>query len=217
MKPKDYYKILNVSSTASQLDIKKSYRKLAMKYHPDKNFDDKLSETKFKEIQEAYHVLSDSRRRQQYNFKRYDQQHGLDKKPSSDASTPYAILQKSAQLRKKVIGMDPHRIDRDTLYGKIQLILSVHNQTILKTSNDQPTNRLIVEELLNASEPLEYKHAKQVCTQLGSLAGTDGTLQQKINDFRRNHQLKHYWNRYHIVVAIVAAVLFCLLIFELST
>ncbi|HEX8335050.1 MAG TPA: DnaJ domain-containing protein [Segetibacter sp.] len=217
MKPKDYYKILNVSSTASQADIKKSYRKLAMKYHPDKNLDDKLSETKFKEIQEAYHVLSDSKRRQQYNFKKYDEKHGLNKKPSSDASTPQGILQKSIQLRKKVISMDPHRIDRDTLYGKIQLVLSVHNQTILKTSNDQTTNRLIIEELLNASEPLQYKHAKQVCTQLAAIAATDQTLQEKIHDFRKNQQLKDYWNRYHIVAAIIAAALFCLLIFGLST
>jgi curved DNA-binding protein CbpA len=217
MKPKDYYKILDVSSTASPADIKKSYRKLAMKYHPDKNFDDKLSETKFKEIQEAYHILSDSKRRQQYNFKKYDEKHGLNKKQSSDASTPQGILQKCIQLKKKVIAMDPHRLDRDSLFSRIQLILSVHNQNILRTANDQYTNRLIVQELLTASEHLQFKHVNQVTTQLFSISATDKILQQKVYDFRRTHKVKDYWNRYHIVAAILAAVLFCFLIFKLST
>ena len=56
---KDYYNILGVSKTASQDEIKKACRKLAVKYHPDKNPDDKVAEEKFKEIGEANEVLSD--------------------------------------------------------------------------------------------------------------------------------------------------------------
>jgi molecular chaperone DnaJ len=55
---KDYYNILEVDKTASERDIKKSYRKLSMKYHPDKNPDNKESEDKFKEIAEAYSIIS---------------------------------------------------------------------------------------------------------------------------------------------------------------
>ena len=54
---KDYYNILEVEKTASERDIKKSYRKLSMKYHPDKNPDNKESEDKFKEIAEAYSII----------------------------------------------------------------------------------------------------------------------------------------------------------------
>ena len=57
---KDYYKVLGVARTASADDIKKAFRKLARKYHPDVNPGDKKSEAKFKEINEAYEVLSDS-------------------------------------------------------------------------------------------------------------------------------------------------------------
>lgn len=64
---KDYYQILGVGKNASQEDIKKSYRKLAKKYHPDKNPNDKIAEEKFKEASEAYSVLSDEKKRMQYD------------------------------------------------------------------------------------------------------------------------------------------------------
>ncbi|MDD2923176.1 MAG: DnaJ C-terminal domain-containing protein [Anaerolineales bacterium] len=64
---KDYYKILGVDRKASADDIRKAYRKLAMQHHPDKNQNDKKSEEKFKEINEAYQVLSDAEKRARYD------------------------------------------------------------------------------------------------------------------------------------------------------
>ena len=64
---KDYYKLLEVERNASQDDIKKSYRKLAMQYHPDRNPGDTTSEQKFKEISEAYSVLSDDTKKSNYD------------------------------------------------------------------------------------------------------------------------------------------------------
>ncbi|RME47351.1 MAG: J domain-containing protein [Deltaproteobacteria bacterium] len=64
---KDYYDILGVSKTASTEEIKKAYRKLALKYHPDRNKEDPEAERKFKEISEAYAVLSDPEKRKEYD------------------------------------------------------------------------------------------------------------------------------------------------------
>lgn len=64
---KDYYDILGVSKDANDQEIKKAYRKMAMKYHPDKHKGDKAAETKFKDINEAYQVLSDKQKRQSYD------------------------------------------------------------------------------------------------------------------------------------------------------
>ena len=67
MAKRDYYTVLGVNRDASDDDIKKAYRKLAMKHHPDRNPDDKASEEKFKEAKEAYEVLSDPKKRAAYD------------------------------------------------------------------------------------------------------------------------------------------------------
>ena len=67
MAKKDYYEVLGVIKSVSQEEIKKAYRKLALKYHPDRNKGDKAAEAKFKEASEAYHVLSDKDRRTNYD------------------------------------------------------------------------------------------------------------------------------------------------------
>jgi curved DNA-binding protein len=68
MAGKDYYKILGVSKSASKDEIKKGYRKLALKYHPDHNKGDKAAEAKFKDLSEAYAVLSDPEKKKQYDM-----------------------------------------------------------------------------------------------------------------------------------------------------
>lgn len=67
MEKQDYYKLLDVSRDASDRDIKKAYRRLAMKHHPDRNPDDEKAELKFKEISEAYEVLSDAQKKAAYD------------------------------------------------------------------------------------------------------------------------------------------------------
>lgn len=78
---KDYYKILGVNKNASPDEIKKAYRKLAVKYHPDKNKDNKAAEEKFKAVNEAHEVLSDPEKRKKYdqlgaNWRQYENMGG---------------------------------------------------------------------------------------------------------------------------------------------
>lgn len=67
MSNKDFYETLGVARSASDDEIKKAFRKLAMKYHPDRNPDDKAAEEKFKEVQNAYAILSDKEKKAAYD------------------------------------------------------------------------------------------------------------------------------------------------------
>ena len=67
MAKKDYYEILGVPKTADEREIKKAYKGLAMKFHPDRNQGDKEAEAKFKEIKEAYEILTDAQKRAAYD------------------------------------------------------------------------------------------------------------------------------------------------------
>jgi molecular chaperone DnaJ len=67
MEKRDYYHTLNVQKNASEDELKKAYRRMAMKYHPDRNPDNKEAEEQFKEIKEAYEILSDPQKRAAYD------------------------------------------------------------------------------------------------------------------------------------------------------
>lgn len=77
MPERDYYEVLGVSKDASPDEIKKAYRRLAMKYHPDKNPGDKTAEEKFKEISNAYEVLSDPEKRKAYDLRGMEGVHDM--------------------------------------------------------------------------------------------------------------------------------------------
>src|ERR1700722_4231412 len=85
MAQSDYYQSLGVERDASEDAIRKAYRKLARKHHPDLNPGDKASEDRFKKVQEAYDVLSDTKKKQMYDQYGFYSENGM---PSGDAGSP---------------------------------------------------------------------------------------------------------------------------------
>ena len=86
MNKNDYYSILGIDIHATEMEVKKAYKKLAMKYHPDRNPGDKKSEDNFKKVSEAYEVLSDPKKRQVYDQYGHS---GFTQNYDTDANTPH--------------------------------------------------------------------------------------------------------------------------------
>jgi hypothetical protein len=212
---KDYYKILEVSSSATSADIKKSFRKLALRYHPDKNFGNELYEAKFKEIKEAYEVLSDLKQRLEYNIKR-DTNKQSEKKKTQHKVTPQTILNQAIVFRKKIATLDPDRADKNALFQHIQNLLSKSNVALLQQNNDQHINSRIIEEIITCARFLPFQHIEGICFQLTALAGSDNTMYQKIYAFSKKARLQYQWDKYKLLVAVFVSILLCLLIIALT-
>lgn len=213
MASKDYYRVLGVRPAASSGEIKRSYRKLAVKYHPDKNPGDILAEATFKEIAEAYDILSDARKREAYHSKHF---YTHDYKYAEPEPTPQSILNDALELKKLVEKANPFRLNQDALLFQLQQLLCEDNLLLLQRENRSTINAQIFDALLRICMPLNYNCIEEIEDRLIFLADGDTYLENKVNDFLNQQRRKDKWGRYKTVVAIVVAIMLCLVIFLVS-
>jgi hypothetical protein len=177
---KDHYKTLGVNTSATAQDIKKAYRALAVKYHPDKNPDNALAEAQFKEIQEAYATLSNTRKREQYDEERW--LYGMGRKANyREAVTPSWLLGVCKELTRSLAEMDIHRISHNALRAYMLLILSDAHLGVLLQANDHDINTTIVNELLKAATHLPVRYLPEIEEKLLTIAGEDPSMIAAIN------------------------------------
>jgi molecular chaperone DnaJ len=205
---KDYYKILNVKPDASIASIKQSYRKLAMKYHPDKNPQDDLSAAVFSEIAEAYSVLSNPSARKNYNSERYNTAPNEYVKP---AETIESLLSKATYLKKQVANINPFRFNRDALLYSIKQLLPSDISVLLKTNEIQ--QKEFLEIIARCSNMLTSAQIRNLFQLMHPLFKKHKWLERELDTSIKQQAKKESWEKNKIILAVVITLLLCAIIF----
>ena len=212
---KDYYKTLGVPPTATAVQVKKSFRLLALRFHPDKNPGNAAAEASFREIQEAYEVLSDEAKREEYNYKRWYAR-SIRQPFAAAALTATAVLEECKRLARYVNKVSAFRIEYDGLSYHIRKLLSNSNIGLLQQATDRHAPATVIETLLPATAALPYRYIEPICQLLLQLAADDQLLIERIHVFSRQQQQKNKWQLLRPLLVLAATLLLCWLIYLLG-
>jgi curved DNA-binding protein CbpA len=205
---KDYYRILNVKSSASAGEIKNAYRKLAMKYHPDKNPDDALATAVFADVAEAYTILSDEELRKEYNYERYLTAEQEYQRPLETIET---LILRINKINRQVQNTDPFRLNKDALLYSIKQLFPNDSSLLLNTDNN--LLKQFLEQVSIAAKRLSSHQTKQLILLFEPLYEKHEWMQQKLNMLFREQQKEERWEKNKIILAVILAIILCILIF----
>jgi curved DNA-binding protein CbpA len=208
---KDYYRILNIRSSATAAEIKNAYRKIAMAYHPDRNPEDALAAAVFSDAAEAYKVLSDNDSRKRYNYERYLTAEEEYKRP---VETIEALIARAKKLSAYVKQSDLFRINKSAVLYTIQQLFP-DDLNLLKQT-DHALLQEFLEQVTTAAEYLYSAQTKQLSKLLMPFYAEHAWLQYKLNSIIQQQQREERWEKNKIILAIVIAAILCVIIFLVS-
>ena len=225
MPPRDYYVVLNVQPAATPAEIKLAYRKLALQYHPDRNGGNTHTEVLFKEINEAYGVLSNEQKRDDYNRLRdaYKSSANTSTQATSASKnntqrqrppvTGKTILFHCTHLRSVIEKSNPFAINADSLYARVESILSDFHIHTLLYENKRIVISQVVHELLVCCRPLPENYFNAITPRLYKLAGTDAIMKNAIQQAARQKRQDFFWQKYKFWWVLLVTLIICLLIY----
>lgn len=208
---KDYYIILGLPPSASADEIKKAYRKLAHRYHPDKKNNDSYAAARFAEIKEAYEILSNPVKKDYYLQQRWYAQ-SIGNKMKQETVTPVALLKQMLELDRRSSTLDMHRMSGEGLYNQLTTLLSDDNIAMLNSFNEPVINTEIVEIALKTGNALSYRFIVPLTARLRKIK-TEQSNDKKFERFIRKHKQMNCWEKKKIWIVIILVLLICLLIF----
>ncbi|ULQ57327.1 DnaJ domain-containing protein [Flavihumibacter rivuli] len=216
MRIKDYYEILEIHPDASEAEIKRAYRKLAMRFHPDKNVGNPYAIHHFREIQEAYEVLSNPSKRNEYHYQR--QVFGQNGKRSFryQPVTPMQLLKEARQIATHVQQVDIFRMNHEALNNQVLQLLNEPHIKILAEQNEEKTNAAIIQAILKAIAPLHYQFIPAIAQRLVRIAAANNDLILQIDKEVKRKARQYYWDKYHPLVIALLVALLCLLIYRMA-
>ncbi|CAM4009676.1 J domain-containing protein [Flavobacterium weaverense] len=217
----DYYKILEISTDATSDEIKKAFRRLALKYHPDKNNGDITAETMFKEIAQAYETLSDTIKKKNYDLKfkhkskSKDNSYQEETEQKKEPLTPQTFLTTFKKLRREIELIGKKNINKRNVYDRINELLCEESITFLINHGDYKINKEIIGEVLECSKIFGYEkhpiysfvYIENINPKLAKLAGTDNETIHKIYRYNKRSKLLNYWTNYKGVFFVLIIIL----------
>jgi molecular chaperone DnaJ len=211
---KDYYAILRITPPASAAEIKKAYRELALRYHPDKTGNDPYLSIEFAAIKEAYEVLTDPARRESYHQLRWYQK-SMGKKNFQEPLTPVTLLKRSLELDRYVSSVDVHRLDREGLLAYINDLLKPESVQMLNAYGDLALNEEIIRVLLHTGEVFGYRNAQILNTLLLGINANEKTV-STLDTYLGKKKRTHLADRFQYWLILIGVILLSLLIFFVS-
>jgi curved DNA-binding protein CbpA len=213
---KDYYKILELPPQATVKEVKKNFRRLALRYHPDTNPGNRHAEAWYHEIQEAYETLIDDDLRETYHQQRWLLKSQGRKFAESLPVTPSFILQQCNELREQVRNMDHFRMSHASLQQQLLFVVRDENIEALLAYNETATNRSVSQSIISAMDPLEYPLLHPVIKQLYRLSKIDKQIHDLLESYERRRKQEYLWEKYQSLIILAITVLLCVGIYFLG-
>jgi len=214
MPVKDYYAILKVPPGADAAGIKKAFRALAMEYHPDKRKGNKQEEVYYREIQDAYQVLSDPRKREEYLYQRWLEKslgHALDNAMSAEQ-----ILQLFIKAEQYIAGTDHFRMDKLILLNQLKDLFSDARLETLLTEGDAQMETTATQMGLRIAHRLDFTGTEWLFQQLKKLLAKHPVEQLAWEKIMRKKRLEKSMDQLKIPLVLVLTMILCYIIFKLG-
>jgi len=210
---KDYYRILEVAPHATEMEIKKSFRRLAMLYHPDKHTEDNIAGAHYREIQEAYDTLIDPYKKEAYLQQRWYQK-SIGKKMSwSTPLTSSMILRDALSLEKYISTLDPFRIDQEGLLQYIQQLISDEAIHILHIEQEREILSTISAIILKSAKGFSFLQAERLNKLLEKLFAEGTAERRACNEYLEAKRKQAIRDKWKIPLILMLTILLCIIIY----
>jgi curved DNA-binding protein CbpA len=187
-----------------------------MRYHPDKHAEDQVATAQFREIQEAYEVLNDPWRREQYHQERWYAQSMGRKMKDSAPPTSGTILQELLALEKHLSQQDPFRTDQYGLFTYLEQILSEDARDILLRENNPSVLPEILRLSIACGKYFNHMLAIRLADILHRVYPREDPASKAIDQYLLGKKREALWERWKMPVLLLITIVICIIIFRLA-
>lgn len=211
MSVKDYYHVLNIPVGSSNAEIKKAFRKLAMTYHPDKQADSAQYNTYFSEIQEAYAVLSDPEKREQYHYQRWLEKsmgYALDESLGAEQ-----ILKLFLKVEKYIALSDKFRLNKQLLLHQLEELYSLSRLNTIVREENPTMIKEAIKTAIKTSENLDSDGASKLMKHFEPLLQKKPEQRSQWESIILKLKHEEKISGLTVPIAIIITIILCLIVF----